>query len=241
MNNETNSKTQRLLVLTPDEEEPSAIHSIEDDRVVWSNFESLYQAIQEIVIPGEDWASTNHPFATEREKQILRELIHFLAAEGLIGDARSQVLLVSARLGFPEYQRYKVYMCQPNRTFQRTTHLAFYHDGAVERPVPAILDKVESIVLTAEGVQANDDLSKELQSTLLNLVSKLKSDDSPRYGREQKVLILSEPGDDDTITLPHRIVNDATSASGRNIGFVQGHRYISKENLMDAPKMTSGL
>jgi hypothetical protein len=240
LDDERNVDTQRLLVLTPDDRPPQSLAGIQDDRVAWANFQDLVKAIEEALDTDNEWLASDQHIPTERERELLRELVRFLLSEGLVSAAAQQVLVVAARIALPEYLRLGAYICQPHRSFQPCSHMAFYANGAIDRHVPAILGAVESIILDQESVLARRDLDRQAQAYLLSLVRQLVKE-SPRIGNEQKVIFLSTPNDPQTIRLPHDIQNDLTSESGRTIAFTQGQRYVPLSSLQAAPKTTSDL
>ena len=84
-----------LLVLTPDDIRPTILDKINDNRVVWTSFALLDQAIDEIL-------SDKYEVVSEREAFLLRELQNMLAAEGLLANA-NDVAVVAARSAWPEY------------------------------------------------------------------------------------------------------------------------------------------
>ena len=110
-----------LLVLTPDDAPPALLDTLHDDRLVWSSFAALDQAIDELL-------ADNYEVISEREAFLLRELQSMLMAEGLVTSA-NDVVVVPARNAWPEYQQYHAYVCQPDRSFQQVTRMAFYAHG----------------------------------------------------------------------------------------------------------------
>ena len=54
------SDTQRLVVLTPDHERPPKLERIEDDRVVWTNFDRIVDAAESIL--ARDYGTTEESF-----------------------------------------------------------------------------------------------------------------------------------------------------------------------------------
>lgn len=233
--------TQRLLVLTPEPVRPVAIDELEDDRVAWSNFDNLVTAIEEAMRDDKDWLKTNRPLPTESERELLRELVHFLILEKLVGQNQARVLIVAARRAYAEYLRYGLYFCQPNRSFQLSSHIGFYCDGAIQPEFPRIYNTVEEIQLSEEGVQSHTDLSDAERERLLTVIAKLRSDGATRYGEYEKVFFLSGPSDEATLQLSQVIRNDLTSEGGRTIAFTQGQRYTTLEALRQNPSTTTEL
>lgn len=134
--------TQRLLVLTPDNDIPGAVVNTIDDRVAWAGFEDLVNAINEAIEIDEEWLASERHLPTERERELLRELVRFLISEGLVGKADDEVLIVAARRAISEYLKHGLYICQPNRTFRPCSHMAFYANGRIHHQIPKILGKI---------------------------------------------------------------------------------------------------
>jgi hypothetical protein len=232
--------TQRLLVLTPDTHIPGAVVNIADDRVAWASFEDLVSGISKAIEIDEEWLASERNLPTERERELLRELVRFLISEGLVAKAVDEVLVVAARKALADYQKYGVYICQPNRTFRPCSHMAFYSSGRIHHQIPSILGKIEQIMMTREAVEGYSD-DKGHRERFLFVIDELDKSASPRIGELAKVLFLSMPDDDMTINLPNDIENDLMSESDRTIAFTQGQRYVSLERLQQAPLTTSEL
>jgi len=232
--------TERLVVLTPDHEEPTAVGALEDDRVVWANFDNIVDAVESILArdPGNTEQSLAVP--TEREAFLLRELVRFLyEEEELVSGEEDRVLVVGARKAWPEYEEHGLYFCQPQRSFKPSLYLAFYTNGEIQPKVPRIIDSVESVELTQEGVEKTDSLSSKQRAELRKTVDKLETGDSDRYGSDQKVIFLDE---DRGISLESPVKNNKTAeGSDRTVAFVQGHRYVSASALQKDPTTTSAL
>jgi hypothetical protein len=102
----TNEKDRIVLVLPPDDVQPSLIAELKDERLVWSSFAALNQAIDEM-LSGEE---NEMEVILEREEFLLRELQKMLIAEGLIG-ASKEVLVIPARQAWEFYKQHHVYSC----------------------------------------------------------------------------------------------------------------------------------
>jgi hypothetical protein len=241
LDGEANVERQRLLVLTPDSKPPAELSALNDTRVAWASFDDLVAAIRDVTEVGSAWLTSDRPLATEQERSLLRELVRLLLVAGLVGGRGKRVLVVAARLALPEYLRHSAYMCQPHRTFQPAARMAFYANGVIHRRVPAILEQVEAIALSAEAILARDDLSESLRERLLNLVAELTAEGSYRLGRTEKVIFLSDPDAPATLALPHDIKNDLVADSGRPVAFTPGQRYVSLVRLEKGPKTTTEL
>ncbi len=149
-----------------------------------------------------------------------------------------QVLIVAARIALAEYKSFGVYMCQKNRNFQPCSHLAFYENKRIYRVIPAIRSQVESVTLfDEEAVEQRDDIDTRTKAVLIYLIQQLREANNFRYLEKstEKVTFLSGIGDPDTIILPHDIQHE------QGYAFTQGHRYIAREKLLNAPRTTSEL
>lgn len=218
-----NEVTKRLLLLTPDSSCPVEVESIADERLVWASFESLDQAINELIADPQEVIS-------EREQFLLRELQSMFVREKLVGSA--DVLVVPARSAWPEYQRHAAYICQPDRTFRSVDRVAFYTGGKIWPSVPKILETWEHV-----------DWAKGAYSGRLGEVVDAVFDDPANTrmeGLAYKVMILSNKDSHDTIQLMQPVENNLTSDNGRTVAFTQNQRYVSLDKLLKA-KQTSDL
>jgi hypothetical protein len=206
----------RLLVLTPDHTEPDVISEIGGDHLVWSSFMELDQAINDLL-------SKEKEVVSEREEFLLRELQKMLEADHLLRPAK-EVVVVAARLAWPEYQMYHAYVCQADRSFQQVKYLAFYSDGQIQDRVPEIL-RVEPRVVFQRGLH---------KGPLGDIVRRMLDDGRRTEGNSHMVFVLSAPDSEKTIKLDQPVMNDRPTA------FVQGQRYISLTALRNA-KDTSDL
>lgn len=220
--NETNESSRLLLVLTPDDERPKTLDLLEDERLVWSSFAALDQAIDEMLADKKEVIS-------EREAFLLRELQNMLTAEHLL-TSEKDVVVVAARDAWPEYNQIHAYVCQPNRSFQQVKRIAFYSKGQIYPLVPKILESHDDVPL----------FPGQHSGGLGQLVDRLIGEGRRDEGGRNKVLILSEPDSSDTLHLPDPIPNDLKSKSGKPAAFTMGQRYVSSEQLMKA-KTTSDL
>lgn len=234
---EDRADLQRLIVITPDERQPNTLDSIDDERVVWANFDTLVDTIETILDRDVGSVEASLSVPSEREAFLLRELIRFLYDEELVSGREDRVLVVAARKAWPEYQRYGLYFCQPNRSFKPVSHMAFYTDGEIKTTVPQVTDAIESIELTVEAVSENPQLSQSQRDSLVSAVEDMKAVDYDRHGEARKVIFLK-----DGFELDETVTNDKTASdSNRTVAFVQGHRYVSLSDLQAGPEYTSEL
>jgi len=235
--NEDDAELQRLVVLTPDARLPDEVAAINDERIVWVNFDSLIDTIETVLQRDVGNAEASMSVPTEREAFLLRELSRFLYDEDLVSGKEDRVLVVAARKAWPEYQEHGLYFCQANRSFKPVNHLAFYTDAEIKTAVPSVTDAIESIELIEETVRNHSDLSQSQREQLLNAVTQFRKEGSERYGETEKLIFLR-----DGIELNHPVKNDKTASdSDRTVAFVQGHRYASFSKLRENPECTTEL
>lgn len=214
--------TRLLLVITPDDLRPTLLDSLNDERIVWSSFVALDQAIDELL-------DDKYEVTSEREAFLLRELQNMLAAEGLLA-SNNDVVVVAARNAWPEYNEIHAYVCQPNRPFQKVSRVAFYTKGKIHPLVPKILEMHDEVAMIAG--QATGPLGE--------LVQRLIEEQRREEGESYKVLLLSPPESPETLHLPGPIPNDLKSKAGKPTAFTMGQRYIASDRLLTA-KTTSDL
>ena len=250
-----NVSQKKLIVLTPDYDKPEVITALQSDLIVWANFNTLHNAIAEILTMDEAWLTSSFSLVSEQDRFLLKELVQMFLAEGLLNSGSSDsVLIVPARHAIKDYLKYSVYLCQPNRSFQRVEYLGFYHGGSIDRRIAKILlPPIDQVTLTSEGIKdaKEQGIISELGISHLNdLVTHLEReekekerDDSSRYGEVMKVFFLSSasPEDKETIHLTQDIKNDLRNSTDRPYAFTQGQRYVSLAALQKNPRTTTEL
>jgi hypothetical protein len=239
---------KKLIVLTPDSQQPTPVSELKSPLVVWTNFTALTDAIGEVLSLNETWLTGDLPLASEQERFLLRELVQMFLAEGLLNTPRSDLaLIVPARSAIHDYEQFSVYLCQPNRSFQKVEYLGFYRSGAIDHRIAKILiDPIEEVELTAEGIIAlakNEPtkLTEDIKQKLTKLVEALQLANSSRYRDTMKVFFLSGADHPETIRLTQDIQNDLKSAAGRPTAFTQSQRYVPLISLKKNPTTTSEL
>lgn len=214
----SDERTKRLLVLTPDTKQPPQINKVKDLRLMWASFASLNQAIDELFEDKKEVIS-------EREAFLLRELQTMLDNEELIGPSKD-TLVIPARHAWPEYKEFYAYVCQANRSFKNVTHLAFYYGNKIHEFVPKILDSEESIEMR-KGLHSGE---------LGKLVDYLLGKKLREEGKTYKVVFLSPPDSPETVHLDKPVINDLVSARGVTTAFAQNQRYVELDALKKARK-----
>lgn len=231
------SDLQRLIVLSPDEREPDPVSAIDDERLAWANFDALVGTLESLLERDAGSVEASMYIPTEREAFLIRELTRFIYDEGLVSGKEDRVLVVGARRAYGEYHEYDHYFCQPNRSFKPVSHLAFYRKGEIKPEIPRVVDSVESVTLTREGIRDSEQLTKRQEKELLDVVERMEANGSERVGDTQKVLFLEPDFELDASVRNDKTAND----SNRTVAFVQGHRYVSLSDLQSGVERTTEL
>lgn len=213
---------ERLFVVTPDPVRPSVIDDLQDNRILWLSFRALSDAIDEALADARTSVS-------EQGRFLLRELQALFAEDGLLDS--DDVVIVAARVAYPEYLQHHVYVCQPNRAFRDgLTHMGFYAEGAIQPHVPVIRRRAGAVPFTADEVQRRR-TGDTLDCRIADAIETLLAASARQEGSEYGVFILSPPGDVDTLHLDGQIVNDTVAESGRPWAWTMGQRYLSLARL----------
>lgn len=208
---------ERLLVVTPDVDQPLGIGAMGDDRVVWLSFTQLAQAIDAIVVDPSEPAS-------EQQRFLLRELVSFFEAEGLVGV--DDTVVVAGRWAYPTYLKTGAYICQPNRSIRPVPYMGFYIDKQIQPEVPRVLKYFRNIEVDEETIRSLQESQDPLDTRLSEVLQWRLHDQS--HEQSNDVYILSTPGDPETLLLGAPIRHDGRGA------WVQGQRYTSSARLRDA-------
>ena len=209
---------ERLLVITPDPEEPAAIGQLADGRILWVSFASLVEAIDDVL-------SDPVEVVSERESVLLRELVQMFEDDGLLATPENTVV-VAASTAYREYLDFSAYVCQPGRSFRPgLTHMAFYRSKRIEPEIPAILAIRDNVDITPDNaldLQNGD----EVDRAVARLIKELLASDARPQGSLNKVFLLQPR--DEAMALPRPLQHQARGA------WTQSQRYTSLEALANA-------
>jgi hypothetical protein len=138
------SKTDRLLVITPDAIQPDVIDDLRNHQLRWFNFKDLHTAIDGVL---DDPAE----LVSEQVRFLLRELQALFVEDGLIDS--DDVAVVAAAIAYPECLEHGHYVCQPNRAFRKDmTHMGFYFDKAIRPEIAKVIRREPAVPFTADEV-----------------------------------------------------------------------------------------
>lgn len=209
---------ERLFVITPDPEQPPVIEELDDHRVVWFNFRSLHEALDQAV-------ASEHAGVSEHAAFLLRELQALLVDDGLVDS--DDVVIVAARSAYPEYLRRGVYVCQSERGFrQGLTHLGFYAEGAIQTHIARIRYREDMVPFTHEEVERRGE-GTEVDRAIAQIISEDLDSGQRVQGEPYQVFVLSPAGDPETILLAQPILNDTVTSAGKPWAWTLGQRYTS--------------
>lgn len=220
---------ERLLLLTPDDDQPANL----PEGLIWSNFDTLAGAVEDILSDGEEPPS-------EREAFLLREFIRMLRQRGLIGANKPRVMVIGANRAWPMYQDLGIYRCsvsKPMRALKATDYLGFYAGGEIKPLVARFITEIESIDLRSEGEIAalTDPALKERAEGLRHKVNELQQ--WHHFANPLKIMFLSGPEDAETVNLGKPVGNDKKDKNGKAAPFTYGQpRYVTLESLQAATK-----
>lgn len=238
-----------LLVITPDIKKPECIARIcgnngNNNSLCWVNFSDFCEIISRIADHNQnEWKENLGFLLAERDRDLLKELYHFIKeTKGLLGE--DEVLIIPARVAFDEFKKYGAYVCQQNRPFRYITHIGFYRNKRIERNFPKVIARFDSLRLTGNIIEDNDDrlvpdqkdLLKRYGDKLCDLYNKIKRDgyrttDELGFDDYQIFLLDAKNG----------IILDEAIRHERGGAWVQGQRYIPLAALDKSPKTTDDL
>jgi hypothetical protein len=216
---------ERLLVITPDPEEPARIGRVGNTRVIWIGFGLLAQAIEGVIQdPGE--------LASEQQRFLLRELVSYFESEGVL--SVDDTVVVAARFAYPEYRKIAAYACQPNRSIRNVSRMGFYTHKQVMPEIAEVYRRFANVPFLPEEARRlkakRDPLEKRVAEVIRWRLATMPS----QRGNRSDVYILSGATDPDTLILDSPIQHTPPNA------WTQGQRYTSVERLKKA-KTTADL
>lgn len=269
ISNHLEIKPSKLIVLTPDVKCPIELLKKDEnkDRLYWLNFDSLVEIFNNLVDGiAQDYLSSRTIRLFEHERFLLVELVDYIIKENLLSDYSDNVLVIPARTAWDDYDKYKFYICQENRTFRPANYLAFYKDGKIQKEVPQIIGWIDSIPtskgtelkeedfknILKESFKVNKVYAKEkkeekikqqiINNSLANINEWIKNRHSNKEEfKEEFHKIIFLASDENIKTLSNQVTNNSkTKNSSKNTAFVQNQRYVSFDKLQNA-KTTSEL
>jgi len=219
-------KNAYLVILTPDPACPDVVENIsrKDPRVVWCSFNQINSII-------DDFFKNGSEVISEKDAFLLKNFQMLLDLENLL--SQPEVLIVPARFAWSHYLNTSSYICQPNRTFQKTTYIAFYNEGKIMKKVPKILKAVNEVVFGEKGyfeVRSNDwsqSDEEKFGEKMKEVVKKSIGSSLYNVGESHKVLLLTGHEEEGTIPIDE-IPNDSVDKTVHRLRLYKGkgtHRW----------------
>lgn len=165
------------------------------------------------------------------------------AHQGKSAKSVTDVVIVAAGIGYPEYLQYGAYVGHPNRPFRDTSRwMAFYADGEIKPEVPEILEVESAVTFTYEEVKRREESTDATSQRIGGLIRALLDTGKRELGAELDVVLLSPVSDPGTVKLSQTIPSDKIDHAGRATAVTAGqYRYTTREKLEAGPSRTSEL
>lgn len=188
------SMVSRLVLLTPDTQEPAGLSAIDDDRVSWYSFARLAGAFENLLsdIDGQE-------LLAERDRFLVREFLSLLKQENLLEN--EDTLVLAAGHAYPWYLSHNTYICQPNRAFRDVTRIAFYTGKEIKPEIPQIISTMHAVTFTDKDAQALIQTGDKNNVQTGNAVLEAIRVHPAYHGATQDVYVLSSPTAPETVTL----------------------------------------
>ena len=216
----------RLLVITPDVEEPPEIQELDDDRVIWVEFRALGDAIDAQLRSPDD-------VIPDREAILLYELHLMLEEEGLL-DLPTNTVVVAARRAYAEYLKYSAYICQPGRSFRPVQWMGFYRSKRIEPLIPRVTARFDQVEITHSNVDQLSQSEDPLERALGRVVDELIASGARPLDTTNEIFLLTRPEDKETVRREDPIEHLDS------VAWTMGQRYTFLEDLRVA-KTTADL
>ena len=160
------------------------IRSLDDRRVVWISFAVLSQAIDLLLVDPTEPAS-------EQQRFLLRELVSFFEAEGLL--QMDGTVIVAASRGYPNYLSSPAYVCQPKRSIRPVTHLGFYTQKQIKPQIAKVQKRYSEVLFTEAEASARTSSDDDLGERLAEVIRWLLVHEPEVEGSFHDVFLLSGP------------------------------------------------
>ena len=153
--------------------------------------------------------------------------------DGRPAAAESMAVIVPAKEAWPFYEEHGVYICQPGRYFRQISHIGFYCDGAVQREIPKIIERIDRVAWTPEEIY-NRFMKGSWRDLRIANIIKAGRDCGWSDGEYQLFFLTrrdQDGRDKGHVTLDSKLQNRRT---GRGSAWVHRQRYVSVTALRSA-------
>ena len=155
----------------------------------------------------------------------------------------TDVVIVAAGIGYPEYLEYSAYVGHPNRPFRASSRwMAFYADGEIKQEVPEIVEVEQGVRFNEEEAARREVSRDENHARIGRLIRGLLESGKRQPNAELDVILLSPASDPRTFKLAKPIQGDKLDHTGKNTAVTIGqYRYTTMHELEQQPATTSEL
>jgi hypothetical protein len=153
--------------------------------------------------------------------------------------ATDDVVIVAAKVAYPDYLGLNAYICQDGRTFRDVVRMGFYRRGKIEPHFPAIRAVEDHVAFSDENAARLRATGSPIDREIADLIESAPSYYKSYEGEPHKVFLLTAPDDlPATLVLPQPIIHET---GGRGSAFTQWQRYVSEAALYANPTSTREL
>ena len=155
----------------------------------------------------------------------------------------TDVVIVAAGIGYPEYLQFSAYVGHPNRPFRGSSRwMAFYADGEIKQEVPEILHVESSVEFNRDEIGHREASSDETHQQIGRLMRTLLDSGKRELKAQLDIVLLSPVDDPRTFRLDAPIKSDKVDHSGKGTAVTAGqYRYTTLLELEKHPVLTSEL
>lgn len=159
-------EVERLLLLTPDADEPQQL----PDRVIWSNFRRLVEIVEGILKDEDEPPS-------EREAFLLREFIKMIRQDGLIGSTGQLMRIVPCGQSLEINREYGIYFHLSDRSYTKHRSVGIYKDKTVQAiwKIESVFD-VEYNGVEVEKILVEGKMTDDYDDRLISIINDAKSE-----------------------------------------------------------------
>ena len=150
--------------------------------------------------------------------------------------AESIAVIVPAKDAWTFYQGHGAYICQSSRSFRRVSHMGFYSDGALQREVPKILERIDPVPWTPEEIERRRRSGSSRDKRIADVIKASRG-----FGwtdNEYQLFLLTQQDErgrrDGHVTLSSELANQRT---GRGSAWVRRQRYVAVAALRSAESL----
>lgn len=129
----------------------------------------------------------------------------------------TDVVIVAAGIGYPEYLEYSAYVGHPNRPFRDSSRwMAFYADGEIKQEVAEIVEIEQGVRFTEDEATRREASGDENHARIGRLIRALLKSGKREPNAELDVILLSPASDPRTFKLAKPIQGDKLDHAGKN-------------------------